>query len=117
MNFLIDANLPRRIIRIFQERGHNAVHTLDLPEGNLTADTTLLNYADENNCAVATKDSDFSTSFWLQDRPNKLLLISTGNIRNTELETLLIANFDQLISALTENRYVELTREHVIVHA
>lgn len=43
--------------------------------------------------------------------------ISTGNIRNVELETLLVANFDQLVAALTENRYVELTREHVIVHA
>ena len=32
MNFLIDANLPRRIVRIFQERGHDAVHTLELPE-------------------------------------------------------------------------------------
>jgi predicted nuclease of predicted toxin-antitoxin system len=117
VNFLIDANLPRRIVRIFQERGHNAVHTLDLPEGNATADAALLDYADENNCAVTTKDSDFSTFFWLQDRPNKLLLISTGNIRNAELETLLTANFDQLILALTENRYVELTREHVIVHA
>ncbi|MEK6750994.1 MAG: DUF5615 family PIN-like protein [Chloroflexota bacterium] len=117
MNFLIDANLPRRLARIFQERSHNAVHTLDLPEGNATADAALLEYADENNCTITTKDSDFSTSFWLQNRPNKLLLISTGNIRNAELETLLIANFDQLISALIENRYVELTREHVIVHA
>ena len=117
MNFLIDANLPRRIVHIFQERGHNAVHTLELPEGNATADSALLDYAEQNNCVITTKDSDFSSSFWLQNRPQRLLLISTGNIRNTELETLLIANFDQLISALTENRYVELTREHVIVHA
>lgn len=70
MNFLIDANLPRRIVRIFQERGHNAIHTLDLPEGNATADAALLDYADENNCAVTIKDSDFSTSFWLQ-RPSQ----------------------------------------------
>ena len=117
MNFLIDANLPRRLVRIFQERGHSAVHTLDLPEGNATVDAALLDYSDKNNCVITTKDSDFSTSFWLQDQPNKLLLISTGNIRNSELETLLISNFEQLISALTENRYVELTREHVIVHA
>ena len=117
MNFLIDANLPRRLVRIFQERGHDAVHTLDLPEGNATADAALLDYSEKNNCVITTKDSDFSTSFWLQSRPNKLLLISTGNIRNAELETLLIANFDQLISALTENRYIELTREHVIAHA
>jgi len=117
MNFLIDANLPRRLVRIFQERGHDAVHTLDLPEGNATVDAALLDYSEKNNCVITTKDSDFSTSFWLQNRPNKLLLISTGNIRNAELEILLIANFDQLISALTENRYVELTREHIIVHA
>jgi len=117
MNFLIDANLPRRITRVFQERGHSAVHTLDLPEGNATADIALLDYSEKNNCVITTKDSDFSTAFWLQNRPQKLLLISTGNIRNVELETLLIANFDQLISALTENRYVELTREHVVVHA
>ena len=117
MNFLIDANLPRRLVRIFQERGHDAVHTLDLPEGNATADAALLNYSEQNNCVITTKDSDFSTSFWLQDRPDKLLLISTGNIRNAELESLLIANFEQLIEALTENRYIEMTREHIIVHA
>jgi len=117
MNFLIDANLSRRLVRIFQERGHHAVHTLDLPNGNATPDAALLDYSDENNCVITTKDSDFSTSFWLQDRPDKLLIISTGNIRNAELEMLLIANFEQLIVALTENRYVELTRTHVIVHA
>jgi predicted nuclease of predicted toxin-antitoxin system len=117
MNFLIDANLPRGLVHIFKEHGHNAIHTMDLPEGNATVDTALLDYSDKNNCIITTKDSDFSTSFWLQNRPQKLLLISTGNIRNSELETLLTANFEQLITGLTENRYVELTREHVIVHA
>ena len=38
MNFLIDANLPRHLVNIFQERGHDTVHTLDLPDGNLTSD-------------------------------------------------------------------------------
>lgn len=117
MNFLIDANLPRRLGRIFQERGHSAFHTLDLPNGNATSDAALLDYSEENDCIITTKDSDFSASFWLQNRPNKLLLISTGNIRNRELETLLVANFDQLIAALSDHRYVELTREFVIVHA
>ena len=117
MNFLIGAYLPRRLVRVFQERGHEAVHTLDLPDGNATVDAALLDYSDEHNCIITTKDSDFSTAFWLKNRPNKLLLISTGNIRNAELETLLIANFDQLIVELNENRFVELTREHIIVHA
>ena len=116
MNFLIDANLPRRLVRVFQGRGHDAVHTLDLPDGNATADSALLDYSEQNNCIITTKDSDFSTSFWLQGRPNKLLLISTGNIRNADLESLLVATFDQLIAELTENRFIELTREHIIVH-
>jgi Uncharacterized protein conserved in bacteria len=93
MKFLIDANLPRRLVNIFAERGHHAVHTLDLPDGNTTADSAILQYADEQSCVITTKDSDFTTSFWLNNRPEKLLLISTGN------------------------RFVELTREYVIVHA
>ncbi len=116
MNFLIDANLPRHLGDIFRERGHQAVHTLDLPDGNATTDSALLKYAEGQNCIVTTKDSDFTTSFWLNNRPEKLLLISTGNIRNKELETLFIANFDQIINGLSDNHFVELTREHVIVH-
>ena len=117
MNFLIDANLSRRWAEIFRERGHQVVHILDLPAGNATTDLSILQYADEQNCILATKDSDFTTSFWLRNRPDKLLLISTGNISNRELEALLIANFEQIISDLTNHRFIELTREHVIVHA
>ncbi|MBM3180514.1 MAG: hypothetical protein FJZ86_09175 [Chloroflexi bacterium] len=117
MNFLIDANLPRRLVNLFLERGHHAVHTLDLPDENATEDTAILQYSDENDCVITTKDSDFTTSFWLNNRPNKLLLISTGNISNTELEKLLVANIDQVIGDLSRNRFVELNREHVIVHA
>lgn len=117
MNFLIDANLPRRLAKIFRERGHNAVHTLDLPDQNSTTDLAMLDYADDENRVITTKDSDFTTSFWLNNRPEKLLLISTGNISNRELETLLTTNFNQIIADLTDNRFVELTREHVVVHA
>ena len=117
MKFLIDANLPRKMVGVFHERGHQAIHTLDLPNGNATPDWALLNYADEQNCVITTKDSDFTTFFWINNRPDKLLLISTGNIRNKDLEALLVANFDRIISDLNNNRFVELTRDHVIVHA
>lgn len=117
MNFLIDANLPRRLAYLFHERGYDAVHTLDLPAGNATQDTEILQYSDENDCVIITKDSDFTTSFWLNDRPNKLLLISTGNIRNQDLEALLVANFERIITELSNNRFVELSRDRIIVRA
>ena len=116
MNFLIDSNLSRRLVDIFRERGQQVVHILDLPEENVSTDLVILQYTDEQNCVIATKDSDFTTSFWLRNRPDKLLLISTGNIHNKELEALLVANFDQIIADLSSNRFVELSREHVIVH-
>jgi len=117
MNFLVDANLPRRLTNLLRERGHHAVHTLDLPDANATDDMAILQYSDEENCIVITKDSDFTTSFWLNNRPKKLLLISTGNISNKELESLLVANFEQIVTDLSKNRFVELSRYHVIVHA
>ncbi len=117
MNFLIDANLPRRLVALFIERGHQAFHTLDLSDGNATLDSEVLKVAAEKKCVVTTKDSDFTTFFWLKDEPEKLLLISTGNIKNKELEEVLISNFEQIIKDLSANRFVELTREHVIVHA
>ena len=48
MNFLIDANLPRRLVHLFRERGYNAIHTLDLLNGNRTEDMEILQYSDEN---------------------------------------------------------------------
>jgi len=117
MNFLLDANLSRRLVEIFREHGQQVAHMLELPDGNSASDLVILQYADEQNCVIATKDSDFTTSFWLRNRPDRLLLISTGNITNRELKKLLIANFEQIVSDLSNNRFVELNREHVIVHA
>lgn len=117
MNFLIDANLPRRLVYLFSERGHNTIHTLDLPDANLTNDLTILQHSETENRIIITKDSDFISSFWLNNRPQKLFLISTGNISNKELELILLANFDQIISDLSKNQFVELNREHIIVHA
>jgi predicted nuclease of predicted toxin-antitoxin system len=35
MKFLIDAQLPRRMVRWLSAAGHDAIHTLDLPDRNL----------------------------------------------------------------------------------
>lgn len=41
MRFLVDAQLPRRLSHRLREHGHDAVHTLDLPEGNRTSDEVI----------------------------------------------------------------------------
>ena len=41
MKFLVDAQLPRRLVKRFREAGFEAIHTLDLPMGNRTSDIEI----------------------------------------------------------------------------
>ena len=41
MKFLIDAHLPPSLRSVFQAAGHNAIHTLDLPNQNASRDGIL----------------------------------------------------------------------------
>jgi predicted nuclease of predicted toxin-antitoxin system len=41
MKFLVDAQLPVRLARFLQNAGHDAIHTLDLPEHNATPDAVI----------------------------------------------------------------------------
>ena len=41
MNFLIDAHLPRHLALLLREHGYDAIHTLDLAEGNRMTDMRL----------------------------------------------------------------------------
>jgi len=73
------------LLRSAEHRRADAIHTLDLPGGNGTSDEEILSIAAKDSRIVIAKDSDFVTSFLLRRLPPKLLLISTGNIANSQL--------------------------------
>ena len=116
MKFLVDAQLPRRIVYRLREAGQDAVHTLDLPEGNRTSDAEILSLAAREQRILVTKDADFVNSFVVARQPEKLLLISTGNITNPALEALLLPNIAAIIVAFAGGTFVELTRTTLVVH-
>ena len=72
--------------------------------------------AEREGRVVVTKDADFVNSFVLSRRPQRLLLISTGNISNASLLALLDANISNIADAFAAAGFVELTRDAVIVH-
>jgi predicted nuclease of predicted toxin-antitoxin system len=115
MKFLLDAQLPRRIGRWFGSAGCDAAHTLDLPDGNRTTDEQIMECADREQRVVVTKDADFVNSHLLYARPAKLLLISTGNISNRELEQLIVPLIPDLIGEFQVHSFVELGRAGIIV--
>ena len=115
MKFIIDAHLPRRIALLLRRRGHDAIHTLDLPRNNRTTDREIKELSIRECRVVVSKDSDFVDSFVLERQPYKLLQVTTGNIRNAELERLLMANLGSVLQALESHDYVELSRTSVVV--
>ena len=116
MKFLVDAQLPRRLVSRLREAGHEAIHTLDLPHGNRTTDSAINELSISEEFIVVTKDADFVTSFHLYRKPHKLLLVSTGNIRNSELESLLMANLGGIAANFEHFDFIEMNRAAVIFH-
>ena len=116
MKFLVDAQLPVRLARFLQASGSDTLHTRDLPQQNATSDSAINDISIEQERVVITKDADFVDSFLTIQKPSKLLLVSTGNIRNSELEEIFKNNLSTLVNLLQNNDYVEINREEIIVH-
>jgi predicted nuclease of predicted toxin-antitoxin system len=117
MKFLVDAQLPRRLALELTAAGHDAVHTLQLPAANRTTDQDIVALATRENRVVLTKDNDFVVSFHLRGVPPKLLLISTGNISNDKLCTLLASNIKTLENAFSIHDFIELSATVITIHS
>jgi predicted nuclease of predicted toxin-antitoxin system len=116
MKFLVDAQLPVRLARFLQSAGYDTIHTKDLPQQNATTDTDINAISIQQNRIVVTKDRDFCDSFMLRQEPYKLLLITTGNIKNNELEALFLNHIPQLFTLFNQHSFIEISRDVIIVH-
>ena len=56
MRLIVDAHLPRTLVRWLRSIEIDAVHTLDLPAGNRTEDGVIIDLADREGRWVVTKD-------------------------------------------------------------
>jgi predicted nuclease of predicted toxin-antitoxin system len=116
MKFIVDAQLPRRLARFLQDSGHDAIHTLDLPQQNATPDSGINALSIAQDRVVITKDSDFVDSFLAIQQPYKLLLVTTGNLKNSELEAMFAEYLPQIIERLNQYSYVEINQTSLITH-
>jgi predicted nuclease of predicted toxin-antitoxin system len=71
--------------------------------------------ADTEDRWVVTKDDDFVTSHLLHGRPAKLLLISTGNIRNRDLESVLLGLMPEILRESATCTFLEVGRLGLVV--
>jgi predicted nuclease of predicted toxin-antitoxin system len=115
MKFIVDAHLPRALVQLLNDRGHDAIHTRDLPTGNATKDDEINTISVTEERIVVSKDGDFYNSYTAKKEPFKLLHITTGNISNKDLLALIEANIDLIVTSLSEGSVVSIDRQYVIV--
>lgn len=116
MRFLIDAQLPMSLSVFLKYRGHESLHTLELPKRNRTKDGAIIQCALEQDRIVVTKDNDFLESFLLHEKPKKLILVRTGNIPNRELLKIFADHLDFIELALSRSHLIEISRTEIVEH-
>ncbi|MDZ7690414.1 MAG: DUF5615 family PIN-like protein [Balneolaceae bacterium] len=116
MRVLVDAQLPKRLAHLFSALDIDAKHTLELPKQNATPDQEIIELADKEERIVVSKDSDFLDNYILQGRPQKLFIVSTGNINNNDLIRLFERNIETIRSLFEDNAVIEIDEEEIQVH-
>ena len=116
MKFIIDAQLPKSLSDFLCEKGYDSIHTLELPHKNKTDDNQIISLSLAENRIVVSKDNDFLESYLISKKPAKLILVKTGNIKNSLLITIFDRNIESIIKSLSDNSLVELTQTEIVVH-
>ena len=116
MKFLVDAQLPSKLCDILNAMGIDSIHVDSLPHRDETPDREITIYADIHDLIVVSKDSDFYHSHMILKQPKKLLLITTGNIKNRQLFDLMRKNGPVIKNLFETCNFVEMTNDGIIAH-
>lgn len=87
-----------------------------MPLKEKTSDKEIRKIARQDNRIVVTKDLDFLNSFYLHNTPERLLIITTGNIKNKKLYELILNNLVRIEELFTQCNLVELNNIEIIGH-
>ena len=116
MKFFVDAQLPYQLSNLLKEKGYDTKHTDDLPAKERTRDSVIRALVKKEKRILISKDSDFENSFYLLRSPKKLLMVTTGNIKNKELFALITNNIGQIEKMFKIYDLIELDNRGIIGH-
>lgn len=116
MKLIIDAQLPFGLKQLLVDLGHDVIHTDDLDNKERTTDSEIRQLSIVQNRVVISKDFDFVDSFYVTGIPKKLLVISTGNIKNRELYNLFSKNISKIVSLFETSNLIEMDNDDIITH-
>jgi len=97
MKLLFDQNLSHRLVSALARLYPQAVHVRDL-DLKTADDEAIWNFARSNGFAIISKDTDFHQRSFLFGHPPKVIWIRLGNCSTQEIEELLHARYDDLMT-------------------
>ncbi len=111
MKLLIDQNLSYRLVKPLQAQfpGTEQVRRLGLTNNR---DTSIWEYARQNDFVILTQDEDFFDLSSLRGAPPKVILLRTGNLPSPEVVELLQGHLLMIYTLLapeSEVNCLELT--------
>lgn len=113
MKFLVDAQLPPALKSWLIKQGHDCIHALDLPHKDVSTDTEIADCAVREDRVLISKDSDFVKMKLVGKKPEKLLVVTTGNIGNADLLSSFERNLETAIRLFSTFEIVELGNRFV----
>lgn len=115
MKFIVDTQLPPRLVHYLRSKGFDSIHTTFFENGHLLQDREILLIATHEERTIVTKDLDFFDNFFLKGHPPKILLLEFGNISNQDLIQLFEENLNKVMETFQEGSNLIIFRRHEII--
>lgn len=109
MKFIVDSMLPRDLVALLRQHGHEATHVHRLGISG-ASDESIWKYAEESEAILISKDSDFE-HFAAKSIRAKLVHYKRGNMATLQL----LADFTKELSKIEES--VRLGKSIIVVAA
>ena len=117
LQFIVDTQLPPSLAEFLRRRSLNATHVIDYPSGALTSDREIIKIAQREDRIIITKDSDFWDYFLVKGYPPSVLLLQVGNLKNSELFSLIDRRLETILSIYTKDiaQLVVVQRNRIVL--
>ncbi len=106
MKLLLDENISARLIKTLVKDFPDSSH-IDYLKMQGSTDTSIWDYAKQENYTIVSKDNDFRQRSFLFGAPPKVIWLSVGNGGTTIIKALLQSN-TQIIQTFTESEVEDL---------
>ena len=107
MKLLFDQNISFRIIKKLKSYFPDCKHISDCGLADCD-DPDIMEYAQENDYAIVTFDSDFYEISLIKGFPPKIIWIRSGNLTTAQIAKLIVNNKESIDEFITKEEFKEL---------